>query len=89
MTIEDALKAMACIEGLYDGTQKGAEMIGRLVVELIERPDTFWEVYFETVSADNPTRKQAETLMRGGKITPATTFGQALHILTRAGDEKR
>ncbi len=53
MTVEDALKAFTAIAGLYDGTPESGERIVRLTRELIERPETFWERYFEVVN-ENP-----------------------------------
>ena len=83
MTVDDALKAMATIDGEYDGTEARAVIVEALHWHLLESPEDFWEFYFETMNAAylNPYRLLAERLLRSGAVTEETTFGDIPALL--------
>lgn len=83
MTIDDALKAMAAIDGQHDGSEARAAVVESLYHKLLESPEEFWEFYFDTLSAaePNPYRELAERLLQSGLVDEETTFGDMPAIL--------
>jgi hypothetical protein len=93
MTIDDALRAMAVIDGQNDGSQARAALVEALHRKLIEAPENFWEEFFAMLDAaqPSPTRQIAEHLLRSGAVTTEMTFGDVPAILawdemTQRGD---
>ena len=69
MTINDALLAMARIDGLHDGTPERTMVAEALHRKLIEYPETFWDEFFAVV---NPPREEA--LNQLGQLGIDATF---------------
>lgn len=78
MTIDEALRAVAVIESLYDGTEASKDKIVRLVNELIERPEMFWQRYLEI---HNPPSQLAIALINSGAVDDQTTFADLKRIM--------
>ena len=85
MTEDDALKAMAAIDGQNDGTETRAAIVEVLHRRLLESPDDFWEEYFTRLDAVVPdaTRQLAAKLLISGEVDENTSFGEAKKILNR------
>jgi hypothetical protein len=81
MDVSDALKAMSCIDELFDGSPSSRDRAIRLTNELLERPEQFWDTYFDAASANDPIRIEAEALIRSGIVTDRTTFAELPAIL--------
>lgn len=83
MTIDDALKVMSSIDGQNDGSETRMAIAEALHHKLLEDPETFWELFWESVSraAPNHIREQAERLIRSGAVTEETTFSDIPAIL--------
>ncbi|HWZ50200.1 MAG TPA: hypothetical protein VNW54_01930 [Granulicella sp.] len=81
MTIDDALKTMARIDDLHDGTEARAELVKVLHERLIADPESFWDEFFSALEVGNPVRTQAERLLRSGAVTPETAIGDLGAIL--------
>jgi archaellum component FlaC len=86
MEVSDALKMMAVIEGLDDGTTEAAERIERLNSVLLEDPEHFFDEFWNEM---NPIREETKELFRSGKITPETTFGEAWKLPNKGGDDRK
>jgi hypothetical protein len=83
MTTEDALKAMSAVENLFDGSEQSAEAVAQLAIELVERPETFWEMFFDSVNEDDPTRREAKRLIEFGIVDGSTTFAELHDVLRK------
>lgn len=83
MTVDDALRAMATIDGQNDGSEARMVLVEALHRKLLENPETFWEFFWESVIAATPNhvREQAERLLRSGVVTEETTFDDIPAIL--------
>lgn len=83
MTISDALLAMARTDELRDGTEARAIIVAALHRRLLEDPNSFWDAYFEMLSALDPSpfRVLAEKLLRGGAVHGMTTIADLPAIL--------
>lgn len=77
MTTDEAVKLMATIDALYDGTEERMALVKKLHSTLIEAPDTFLETFYEALNGENGNhyRDLAERLLRSGAVTEETTFG--------------
>jgi hypothetical protein len=89
MTVDDALLAMAAIEQQHDGTDARAVIVEALHRKLLEAPADFWEFYFETLSAIDPSpyRLLAERLLRSGAVHGLTTIADLPAILAAEATE--
>lgn len=83
MTVDDALKAMAAIDGQNDGSNMRKALVEILYRKLLDDPENFWETYFEAMSETRPNdyREQAKRLLRSGVVTEDTTFGDIPTII--------
>ena len=83
MTVEDALKAMTAIDGQNDGSDARMALAEALYLKLLEDPENFWEFFWESVNARQPShaRELSERLLRSGAVTEATTFDDIPAIL--------
>ncbi|MDP9038402.1 MAG: hypothetical protein M3O02_03885 [Acidobacteriota bacterium] len=83
MNVEDALKAMSCIDQQHDGTEARAVIVDALHRKLLEAPETFWDAFFEVWDTLRPnnTRDLAERLLRTGAVHGLTTLGDAASVL--------
>jgi hypothetical protein len=86
MTVDDALKALATIEGQRDGTEARAIIVAALTEQLLKNPEEFWDVYIDTMSALDPSpfRALAERLLRSGAVHGMTTIADLPAILAAA-----
>jgi hypothetical protein len=79
MSIDDALKALATIEGQRALTE-----------QLLKNPEEFWDVYIDTMSALDPSpfRALAERLLRSGAVHGMTTIADlpAIFAAEAAGE---
>ena len=83
MTVDDALKAMAVLDGQQDGTEARALIVKALTKQLLQDPERFWDFYFETLNTANPSpyKRLAEELLKGGAVDETTTFGEAFALV--------
>lgn len=91
MKVESAVQMMGVIQSQYDGTELSAQRVKHLTKVLLENPETFWDEYWSTVTADedDPIRKQAEAMIRSGTIDDTTTFSQLRKILQDAQGHRK
>lgn len=90
MEVSESLQAMSTVESLYDGTPRSAEIVAYLATELLKRPESFWQVFYETVDENNynPVRVEAERLIDSGRITPDSTFEDMRLVVAEANSIK-
>lgn len=81
MTPENALKWLAVIEGLNDGTPSRARIVQHLKRVLRTDPDSVFEEMQNLLMMDDPTRRQAERLLRSGAVDENTRFDELPGIL--------
>ena len=86
MTVTDALKAMATLEGQRDGSEARAAIVEALTERLLKDPEEFWDSFFETMSTldPSPERVVAEKLLRSGVVNPETTTNGELRKILAA-----
>ena len=91
MKVEEALRAMTTIDGLYDGTPERGAFVVDMHRKLIQNPSGFWDALFERLCCDSPSpeRQTAERLLRSGAVTETTTFGEIAAILAAEAREQK
>jgi hypothetical protein len=83
MTEHETSQAMGVIEKQNDGSEARALIVEALKEKLIKDPDSFWNYYIDVMneSAGDPFGALAEQLLRTGKVTDNTTYGELYKIL--------
>jgi hypothetical protein len=83
MTVDQALQAMAAIDGQRDGTEARAVLVAALNQKLLTDPEHFWDFYWEAVNRarSNHFRDLVERLLRSGSVDETTTLEEIPAIL--------
>ena len=90
MTVDDALRAMAVIDGQRDGGHSREAIVEMLHAHLLKSPEDFWERYFEVMDAvvPNQMRDLARELIMTGELTSDSSIADLDVVLTRRFGQK-
>jgi hypothetical protein len=75
---------LSVLERQHDGTLRSAARIKRLNDVLLKDPARFWDEFWSEMTADDPTRKQAESLLC--QLGPDATFADLRNTTVKGGD---
>lgn len=73
MTPEEALRIMAYIDCIFDGTPESAARVDELIDRLIVAPETFWYRFERDMADRDGVAQRVEELLRSGAACSHTT----------------